>query len=96
MQTLRLKRILWLFVGIAALACTERQAFSVDGVQDKFCVPKGYPPQGVWFVPKDTPNAPYGFSFMGCKLLSEALQRTCTLPARLSCPRSKIELSTVM
>lgn len=65
------------------MSCAKQQPYSVDGVDAKFCVPQGYPPQGVWFVPKDSPETPHGFSFMGCKLLDETTRKTCTLPDAL-------------
>lgn len=80
MQALKIKNLLWILVGVTVSACAKEHAYSVDGVSDKFCVPKGYPPQGVWFVPEDTAKTPHGFSIMGCKLLDEAVQKSCTLP----------------
>lgn len=67
--------------GLILASCSKPSPqYSVDGVKGKFCVPRGYPPQGVWFVPKDGPNTPHGFSFMGCKLLDGAARESCTLP----------------
>jgi len=80
MQKVNSKRLWWLLVGVALTACAKQQAFSIDGVKDKFCVPKGYPPKDAWFIPKASPEAPRGFSFMGCRLLDEETRKACALP----------------
>jgi hypothetical protein len=70
---------MWLLLGITVAACAKH-ASSVDRVQYKFCVPRGYPPKAVWFVPEDSPKTPHGFSFMGCKILDETTQKACSSP----------------
>lgn len=65
-------------------SCTSQSNhFKVGGVDGEYCLPQGYSPQGVWFVPGDAPATPSGFSFMGCGYLSQKRQVTCALPKDL-------------
>lgn len=71
----------WLLSALLLISCSSQSnRFKVDGVDGEFCVPPGYPPQGVWFVPKDAPGTPNGFSFMGCGLIPQEKRAACTLP----------------
>lgn len=74
--------IWWLLAASALASCsTKSYNFSVDGVSDKFCVPKiGYVAPGVWFVPDDSPDTPQGFSFGGCHRLPTSSRASCALP----------------
>jgi hypothetical protein len=80
MQAIRFRTLCWLLFGVSVASCTKHDAYIVDGVSGKFCVPRGYPPKGVWFAPNDQPTTPHGFSFMGCELLDEKIRQACKLP----------------
>ena len=72
-----------LLAGLTLMSCSQVSRFSVDGVPGMFCVPHGYLPQGVWFIPENTNEKNIGFSVMGCDLLPEGLRNTCVLPGDL-------------
>lgn len=77
------RNCLRLLVGLTLMSCSQVSRLSVDGVPGMFCVPHGYLPQGVWFIPENTDEKNIGFSVMGCDLLPEGLRNTCVLPGDL-------------
>ena len=70
-------------LGLVILAsCNSSKQFAIDGAPVKFCLPRAYAPQNVWFAPKDPPGV-HGFSFMGCPYVENDSEMRCTLPPEL-------------
>lgn len=65
--------------GYSLSACSDYDKHAVDGVNGRFCLPKGMSPPNIWYVPDDPPNMPKGFAFIGCGYVDSATD-TCNLP----------------
>jgi hypothetical protein len=75
--------ITWLAIFGVTSCRTHAHEFVVDGVPGKFCVPEENIPEDVWWVPRDAPNTPRGFSFLGCTTSKASVVSDCSLPKQL-------------
>jgi len=75
--------LVWFLAGCSLSACSDYDKYSVDGVGEKFCVPKGLSPPDIWYVPDDPPDMPKGFTVMGCGRVPDSALDQCKLPEGL-------------
>lgn len=72
--------LIWSLAGCSLSACSDYDKYAVDGVGDKFCVPKEVVPPDIWYVPDDPPDMPKGFVFMGCGYVMDGERDECKFP----------------
>ena len=67
-------------LGCALSACSSYDKYAVDGVAEKFCVPKRLSPTDIWYVPDDPPDMPKGFAIIGCGYVTDGDLGPCKMP----------------
>lgn len=73
-------------LGVAAFAAAllggcSAEVYKIDGVEDRFCLPREYVVPDIPWVPPDPPGAPKVFAFQGCWHSSTA--STCVFPSNV-------------
>lgn len=56
------------------------ELYEVDGVSEKFCVPKQYVVPNIPWVPPDSPETPKGFAFKSCWRGDLVASKECVFP----------------
>jgi hypothetical protein len=62
------------------IACSSHDKYAVDGVGEKFCVPKEVSPPDIWYVPDDAPDIPKSFAIIGCGYVMDGDLDKCKMP----------------